>query len=358
MDLLEVVYRLCPSDGRFSWIVNQRIVNPWSPGLLPVFKNHGSDRVNGYHDLQYIPWVWNGINQSPAPIHFTENDAGQPVLDVRYPGDGKDAFREGHNEVFSPWSNPNSYKTNRTTTPFGFKINSLLNGVYSIDIYVNTAVNAPPSKPQDVKVTVNGYLNPVVTWIPNIEPDIPGGQYKIWRTIIPSGEPTSYNHVGTVNIPGGGGKGPATYSWTDQGITYCGGGNQKLIYTVSAVDNTGLESVKAEYDWLPWSNIISCKEGVGNNEHEIVISEYKLYNNYPNPFNPTTKIRYEISKITNVNLKVINIIGEELAILVDEIKYPGNYEVEFNAAALSSGVYIAVLQTNEAQLTRVMLLIK
>jgi hypothetical protein len=91
---------------------------------------------------------------------------------------------------------------------------------------------------------------------------------------------------------------------------------------------------------------------------ETTPEKIKLRQNYPNPFNPITKIKYEISTAINVKLIVTNILGEVVKILVDEIKYPGNYEVEFNAAALSSGVYIAVLQTNEAQLTQAMHLIK
>jgi hypothetical protein len=98
---------------------------------------------------------------------------------------------------------------------------------------------------------------------------------------------------------------------------------------------------------------------VGIDEHdEYSPSDFTLYQNYPNPFNPITTIRFEISKITNVKLKVLSILGEEIEILVNEIKYPGSYEVEFNASQLSSGVYIAVLQTEETMLTRTMLLIK
>ena len=84
----------------------------------------------------------------------------------------------------------------------------------------------------------------------------------------------------------------------------------------------------------------------------------RLYQNYPNPFNPITRIRYEISKTTDVKLKIINILGEEIEVLVNEIKNPGSYEIEFNGSQLSSGVFIVQLQTTEAQLTKCMLLIK
>lgn len=85
---------------------------------------------------------------------------------------------------------------------------------------------------------------------------------------------------------------------------------------------------------------------------------FELSQNYPNPFNPTTKIRYKVSSVIDVKLKIFNLLGEEIATLVDEIKYPGSYEVEFNALGLSSGIYIALLQTTEALLSHSMLLIK
>jgi hypothetical protein len=106
-------------------------------------------------------------------------------------------------------------------------------------------------------------------------------------------------------------------------------------------------------DGVQYGTIVSVDEIT-----EIIPKEVTLYQNYPNPFNPTTTIRYEITKATNIKLKVINILGEEITELVNEIKYPRIYEIEFDGRNLSSGVYIAVLQTNEAQLTKVMLLIK
>ena len=59
-----------------------------------------------------------------------------------------------------------------------------------------------------------------------------------------------------------------------------------------------------------------------------------------------------------MKLKVVNLLGEEVSILVNEVKYPGSYETEFNASQLSSGVFFAILQTPEARVTQSMLLIK
>lgn len=74
--------------------------------------------------------------------------------------------------------------------------------------------------------------------------------------------------------------------------------------------------------------------------------DYKLYQNYPNPFNPTTKITYKIKKEGNVYLSVFNLVGKEVSVLVNEFKTPGEYEVEFNAQDLPSGIYLYKLQIN------------
>jgi hypothetical protein len=67
---------------------------------------------------------------------------------------------------------------------------------------------------------------------------------------------------------------------------------------------------------------------------------YSLDQNYPNPFNPSTKITYSVSQESPVTIKVFDLIGQEIAVLVDDVKEPGSYSVSFDALGLSSGVYI------------------
>ncbi len=72
----------------------------------------------------------------------------------------------------------------------------------------------------------------------------------------------------------------------------------------------------------------------------LIPEEFKLYQNYPNPFNPTTVISYRLPVISNIALKVYDILGNEVATLVNEEKQPGVYEVEFDASSLASGIYL------------------
>lgn len=83
-----------------------------------------------------------------------------------------------------------------------------------------------------------------------------------------------------------------------------------------------------------------------------------LEQNYPNPFNPTTTIKYSIQTTSDVKIKVYDIIGNEVAILVNEVKEPGNYSVEFNAASLASGVYIYTITADNFFDSKKLILLK
>jgi hypothetical protein len=87
-------------------------------------------------------------------------------------------------------------------------------------------------------------------------------------------------------------------------------------------------------------------------------TEFTLYQNYPNPFNPSTTIHYSIPNSQFITLKVYDILGKEIATLVNEYKIAGNYEVVFNASNLPSGMYIYRLQGQNVNLVKKMMLIK
>jgi hypothetical protein len=85
----------------------------------------------------------------------------------------------------------------------------------------------------------------------------------------------------------------------------------------------------------------------GIQNHNTVPDKYSLSQNYPNPFNPETKINYTIPKSGFVSLKVYDLLGRQVADLVNDYKMAGNYIIEFNAANLSSGVYYYKLISGE-----------
>lgn len=88
------------------------------------------------------------------------------------------------------------------------------------------------------------------------------------------------------------------------------------------------------------------------------VKGFGLAQNYPNPFNPTTTINYSLDKAGLVSLKVYNILGTEVASLVNEFKSAGNYSIPFNASNLTSGVYLYKLQVGSQSLTKKLTLMK
>jgi hypothetical protein len=89
-----------------------------------------------------------------------------------------------------------------------------------------------------------------------------------------------------------------------------------------------------------------------------IVDSYILLQNYPNPFNPSTIIKYELPERNFVTIKVYDVLGNEIATLVNEEKPAGSYEVEFDAANLPSGIYFYQLQTEGYIETKKMLLLK
>lgn len=121
------------------------------------------------------------------------------------------------------------------------------------------------------------------------------------------------------------------------------------------------------YGGWSYSNLIGCMiDGVvygdtttvGINDWEQLPSEFILYQNYPNPFNPVTTIKYSVLQSGMVAIKVYNILGVEISTLVNEYKSAGNYEIEFNANNLTSGVYLYALRLNNFDASRKMTLLK
>jgi photosystem II stability/assembly factor-like uncharacterized protein len=114
-----------------------------------------------------------------------------------------------------------------------------------------------------------------------------------------------------------------------------------------------------------WYTNMTQPLGISNNNNEIP-KEFSLYQNFPNPFNPSTKIRFDVSsnrtlsetKGLNVQLIVYDILGKEVKTLINEQMNPGSYEVDFNASDLPSSVYFYRLVIGSFTQTKKMMLIK
>jgi hypothetical protein len=111
--------------------------------------------------------------------------------------------------------------------------------------------------------------------------------------------------------------------------------------------------------WSP-SRIFVTVEwlGIHNDLSKVLPREFFLLQNYPNPFNPSTTINYELPISSVVKLSVYDMLGREVSVLVNERKNAGSYEVKFDAAGFSSGVYFYRIQAGDFTQTNRLLLVK
>ncbi|MBL1214220.1 MAG: T9SS type A sorting domain-containing protein [Ignavibacteriae bacterium] len=257
-------------------------------------------------------------------------------------------------KVLSPWSDTRTYPNPRyvpNTKPssnVGMEIVGEGTNYFTIDFYAVNPLDASPSKPQNLVVTIENN-SPRLNWTANTEPDVAtGGKYKIYRAVTTGGEPTSFAHVATVNHP--------ITTWLDYDYYVNGNGTNKLFYKVSAVDYpTNKESAKSDYDWLWWNKYLQKK---GENSEQLLVSEYKLFSNFPNPFNPSTIIKYQIPESGFVQLKVYNVLGKEVTTLVNGVQEQGSYSAPFDASELAAGVYLYSIRVNDFSKSHKMLLLK
>ena len=95
-----------------------------------------------------------------------------------------------------------------------------------------------------------------------------------------------------------------------------------------------------------------------NEINDLVPVAYDLGQNYPNPFNPSTTIKFSIPESGMVTLRVFNMLGQEVATLLNSEKTAGVYEASFDASALSSGIYFYTLDSKNFTSTKKMVLLK
>jgi len=109
--------------------------------------------------------------------------------------------------------------------------------------------------------------------------------------------------------------------------------------------------------WSPWSWTLGIITAI-QVENDIIPKVFKLYQAYPNPFNPSTTIMYDIPNKSHVVIIVYDVLGRNIRTIVDEDKTPGNYRITFGASDLTSGVYFYRLQAGYYSATKKLLLLK
>jgi hypothetical protein len=127
-----------------------------------------------------------------------------------------------------------------------------------------------------------------------------------------------------------------------------------IVYNVS-LSETDRKSVEA---YLSTKYGSAFPTGVVGQKTGNLPAQFALEQNFPNPFNPTTVVRYQLPAASNVRLVVFDLLGREVSSLVNEREGPGSYEVKFDGAGLSSGVYFYRLTADNLVQTRKLMMLR
>lgn len=339
------------ADGRWNW---ERISFYWPACNLPGW-------------LYTYPFIKTTVNRDSFPGYLGLNemelyDKNTDSLNCKIVkshsdclGDSNDLFNLNYNQVFSPWSNPSTNlitKLFKDTNKICIElVNKDAKGNFYLNVFLSNPEAAAPSKPQNLKVFADEWDQAVLTWEANIEPDIiDGGKYKILRAETwGNANPTSYDLIDIIDAYSGGN--PVT-SYIDY-ESYIYNGPRRLYYKIIAVDNTGKESVPSD------EVFINGRIPKNSTNYENSRPAAKIYQCSPNPFNSTTKIRFEINEyMQNIKIKLFDALGRLVRVILNESKEAGLYEITIDLSNLPSGVYFVYFNLNGISKFQKILLLK
>jgi subtilisin family serine protease len=217
-------------------------------------------------------------------------------------------------------------------------------------LQANPTYQAANNQPQNVILSGSYGSNPIIQWN-----EVTGGNiedYNIYRAKIVDGSYKHFQKVASVYHSGN-----TTNSWTDNSVIrlHPSIATSTHFYRVTSIDYDYVESVTSN-EVSTGSNWAS--KMVSDENEQVVTYKYCLEDNFPNPFNPSTTIKYELSKKSHVLITIFNSIGEKVTELVNKSMNEGKYQVNFDASNLSSGMYFYSIVAGEFRSTKKMILIK
>jgi hypothetical protein len=378
-----------PGGGAVNKYYNPRVTsdNAWysTNAYIYVVASYDSTTATGHYNTQRFAYMLNPYSTTPAitynagPVYWSSSTSLAEDLhsDIAW-------FRNTNDSLIFSYSNcPDSTKIFFSKMAVGTYVGGSAGGFIG--------GTDPTDRKSHASLSTNGNTNGSVICIFN-QVSSTYQRVKYFRT-------TNFSFAGTINESVL--MGPSTGTTYTPGITGIRKGDAHYfgyIYYGSSVDTLRLTKVSTSGSFLVdrvfvnpniiltatcsprpgWRNVAndSCfvvycgsgptnvwasggctgtVTGIGGNTTPV---SYKLEQNYPNPFNPVTKISYALPVQGLVTLRVYDVLGKEVATLVNETKNAGSYTVEFNASNLSSGVYFYKLESNTFSDIKKLMLIK
>jgi hypothetical protein len=310
-----------------------------------------------YDNNNFLIGINSYLNMGTLEIHynrttFANNSAGMPILEteeklnfatqqfeneerityVYNNSNPKDLLHETEaNWISSAWQD--TFKTSYTR-------NSLLNPLTIIEESITNGT------------TYQNQGRYQITYLPNGE-DETEVIYSYWDTnsstwMLNSRQSFTYTSFGKVAV--------------DLFETYSNGNYNPWLRTTYTYDSNNKLSIELTEEYTSGSyqnegRSLYSYEPLSTDE-KFNVEDYSLQQNYPNPFNPATTINFGLSAMSNVKLTVYNMLGQEVAVLVNKELPAGTHSIVFNASYLASGTYIYRLEAGNVVQTRKMLLMK
>lgn len=345
-----------------------------SPGFSTSFEAIDQDFGN-YYRLFYS---WSGASSAPtrstsveAPTTSSQTATANFVRQFNVTFENPKSSTNINGQIYYSSSNTvylrenyqvsaSGYSTSANGIDFTFSHWVKNNQVFSSNFYPSdhetyTAVytGKPNDNYRNLSFNTSQEGQPVqLTWSMHPLDNASISHYAVYRKVTSSGTPTLLTTVSAT--------GSSSYSYTDYEFAISNSQNKILLfydvrayYTPDAAySGAAFEGVYGFY----YSN--KLPEEIAQNQTIQTIPETFEVNNYPNPFNPSTTINYQLPENGFVTLKVFDILGKEIETLVNENKSAGYYKVNFDGSNLTSGVYIYTIRVNEIMQSKKMLLAK
>ena len=326
-----------------------QLKNWLDPNNSGVTTLNGIDAVTGVAPASNFTSDVQNLPLGGGAVNFYDLTTNSPTSwSWSFPG-GTPSTSTSQNPTGITYSATGAYTVSLTTTNgFGSNLKTIVNYVRVAGVPMNPVTTISPAS--GITLLVSAQDPTLYQFVWNSSSTSPTVKYffKI-KKIGPSAETLFLsNNNGSDTVIS------LRKSFLDSLATSFGLTGDSVQCTWRASATNGLDTINSN------PNLIKIRRvPVGINQISSLVPEkFELYNNYPNPFNPSTTIKFDIAKSQFVKLVVYNMLGEQVSSIVNQNLTPGSYSVDFDASSLSSGMYFYRIESQGFAQTRRMVLIK